>query len=55
MMYYNVNYIYIVFPTRARLFFLLIYTTDLCLKGSRVKWRSGLGMEDGAGLPHLEL
>ena len=48
MMYYNVNYIYIVFPTRARLSFLLIYTTDLCLKGSIVKSRSGLGMEDGA-------
>ena len=45
----------IVFPTRARLSFLLIYTTGLCLKGSRVKWGSGIVMEDGAGLPLLEI
>ena len=24
--------------------------TSLCLRGSRVKWRSGLGMDDGAPL-----
>ena len=54
MMYHQCK-IYIVFPTRARLSFLLIYTTDFCLKGSRVKWRSGIGMEDGADLPLLEL
>ena len=38
---------------QARLSFLLICTTDLSLKGSRVKWRSGIGMDNGAGLPSL--
>ena len=28
---------------------------ELFLKCSRVKWRSGIGMEDGAGFPLLEL
>ena len=39
----------------ARLPFLFICTTDLCLKGSRMKWRDDIDMEDGAGLPLLEL
>ena len=25
--------------------------TNLCLRGSHTKWRSGVGMDDGAGLP----
>ena len=28
----------------------IIRATSLCLRGSRVKWRSGLGMDDGAPL-----
>ena len=40
---------------QARLSFFLVCTTDSCLKGTRVKWRSSIGMEDGAGLPLLEL
>ncbi|KAL5494472.1 hypothetical protein EMCRGX_G015812 [Ephydatia muelleri] len=35
---------------RARLAFAIIRATSLCLRGSRVKWRSGLGMDDGAPL-----
>ena len=35
---------------RARLAFSIIRATRLCLRGSRVKWRSGLGMDDGAHL-----
>ena len=35
---------------RARLAFAIIRATSLCLWGSRVKWRSGLGMDDGAPL-----
>ena len=27
--------------------------TNLCLRGSRTKWRSAFGMDDGAGLPSI--
>ena len=33
---------------RARLLFAIIRAVSLCIRGSRVKWRSGLGFEDGA-------
>ena len=36
---------------KARLSFAVIRATDLCLRGSRVRWRSGTGIDDGAGLP----
>ena len=36
---------------KARLSFAVIRATDLCLRGSRVHWRSGTGIDDGAGLP----
>ena len=38
---------------RARMAFAILCVTNLCLRGSRVKWRSGHGMDDGAGLPHF--
>ena len=38
---------------RARIAFAILRATNLCLRGSRVKWRSGHGMDDGAGLPHF--
>ena len=38
---------------RARIAFAILLATNLCLRGSRVKWRSGHGMNDGAGLPHF--
>ena len=31
--------------------FALVRASSLCLRGSRVKWRSGLGFDDGASLP----
>ena len=38
---------------RARMDFAILRATNLCLRGSRVIWRSGHGMDDGAGLPHF--
>ena len=38
---------------KARLSFAVIRATDLCLRGSRVQWRSGTGIDDGAGLPDV--
>ena len=35
---------------RARMVFAIVRATSLCLRGSRVKWRSGLGMDEGAPL-----
>ena len=35
---------------RTRLSFAILRATNYCVRGSRVKWRSGVGMEDGAGL-----
>ena len=35
---------------RARMAFAILRATNLCLCGSRVKWRSGHGMDEGAGL-----
>ena len=36
---------------RAKLSFAILRATNLCLRGSRIKWRSGVGIDDGAGLP----
>ena len=38
---------------RARLSFAILRATNLCLRGSRTKWRSAFGMDDGAGLPSI--
>ena len=35
---------------QTRMSFAILRATNLCVRGSRVKWRSGTGMEDGAGL-----
>ena len=35
---------------QSRLPFAMLQTTNQCVHGSRVRWRSGFGMEDGAGL-----
>ena len=37
----------------ARLSFAILRATNLCLRSSRTKWRSGAAMDDGAGLPEL--
>ena len=38
---------------RARLSFAILRAKNLCLRGSRTKWRSAFGMDDGAGLPSI--
>ena len=38
---------------RARLLFGLVRASSLCPRGSRVKWRSGLGFDDEASLPTI--
>ena len=38
---------------RAQLSFAILRATNLCLRGSRTKWRSAFGMDDGAGLPSI--
>ena len=35
---------------RTRLSFAILRATNRCVRGSRVMWRRGIGMEDGAGL-----
>ena len=35
---------------KARLSFTIVRATDLCLRGSHVRWRSGTDIDDGAGL-----
>ena len=35
---------------RAHLAFTLVRATNVCVRGSRTKWRS-LGLEDGAAVP----
>ena len=40
---------------RAIISFSIVRATNLCLRGSRVKWRCGVGMEDGAGIPSFNL
>jgi len=39
----------------VRLAFAVIRATNLCLQGSRVHWRSGASIDDGAGLPNVTL
>ena len=36
---------------RAKMSFAILRATNLCLRGSRRKWRRGMGINDGAGLP----
>ena len=38
---------------RARLMFAILRATNLCIHGSRVKWRR-MEIEDGAGLPYMQ-
>jgi len=40
---------------RVHLAFAVIWATNLCLRGSRVRWRSGTSIDDGAGLPNVTL
>ena len=36
---------------RATLAFAILRATNLCIRGSRVKWRRAVHIDDGAGLP----
>ena len=36
----------------ARMLFAVLRATNLCIRGSRAKWRR-MEIEDGAGLPYL--
>ena len=38
---------------RALLLFARLRATNFCLRGSRTKWRSAIGTDDGAGLPTI--
>ena len=38
---------------RARMLFAVFRATNLCIRGSRVKWRRRMEIEDGAGLSYL--
>ena len=38
---------------RASLSLAIIRATDLCLWGSRIRWRSVMDMADGIGLPYI--
>ena len=38
---------------RARMVFAILRAINLCIRGSRRKWRSATYMDDGAGLPQL--
>ena len=35
---------------QTRLSFAILRATNRCVRGSRLKWRSGVGTNDGAGL-----
>ena len=37
---------------RARMLFAVLRATNLCIHGSRDKWRRRMEIEDGAGLPY---
>ena len=39
----------------VHLAFAVIRATNLCLRGSRVRWRSTTSIDDGAGLPEVSL
>ena len=45
------SYLETVSFVRTRLSFSILRSASLCLHGSRVKWRCGLGFDDEAALP----
>ena len=45
------SYSQVIDYVRTSLSFAIIRATGLCLRGSRMPWRSGRGFEDGVGLP----
>jgi len=49
------SYGHVLMLIRACLAFAVIRATYLCLRGSRVCWRSGTSIDDGAGLSNVTL
>ena len=49
------SYGHVLMWIKVRLAFAVVRVTNLCFCGSRVHWRSGTGIDDGAGLPYVSL
>jgi len=49
------SYGHVLMWIHVHLTFAVIRETNLCLQGSRVHWRSGTSIDDGAGLPNVML
>ena len=49
------SYGHVLMWIKVRLAFAVVRATNLCFRGSRVRWRSGSGIDDGAGLPYVSL
>ena len=52
---WNKSYSQVINWVRATISFSTFRATGLCLQGSRIKWRSSCGFDDGMGLPNCEL
>ena len=49
------SYGHVLMWIKVRLGFAVVRATNLCFHGLRVRWRSGTGIDDGAGLPYVSL
>ena len=49
------SYGHVLMWIKVRLAFAVVRATNLCFRGSHVRWRSGTGVDDGAGLPYVSL
>ena len=49
---WNRSYSQVINWVRATISFSTFRATGLCLRGSRIKWRSSCGFDDGMGLPN---
>ena len=49
------SYGHVLMWIKVRLAFAVVRETNLCFRGSCVRWRSGTGIDDGVGLPFVSL
>ena len=49
------SYGHVLMWIKVHLAFAVVGATNLCFRGSCVRWRSGSGIDDGAGLPYVSL
>ena len=49
------SYGHVLMWIKVCLAFAVVRATNLCFCGSRVCWRSGTGIDNGAGLPYVSL